>query len=149
MRDDFRLLRCSSACQITAAKVMDVSARLPDCAGQAAEAVSACTQVEMKDTPKLPRNSEVRVCRHMDASSTTQVAKIMHGLTLKILRLFLNGICMVTNLQASCGRDNWDMFHWDQERKRYRIGTACLFIENKDSSYRYYVNDIKMAESSI
>ena len=31
----------SSASQTTAAKVMDVIARLPDCAGQAADAVSA------------------------------------------------------------------------------------------------------------
>ena len=31
----------SSASQITAAKVMDVLVRLPDCAGQAADALSA------------------------------------------------------------------------------------------------------------
>ena len=31
----------SSASQMTAAKVMGVTARLPDCAGQAADAVSA------------------------------------------------------------------------------------------------------------
>ena len=35
----------SSALQMTAAKVMDVTARLPDCDGQAADAVSAYTQV--------------------------------------------------------------------------------------------------------
>ena len=35
----------SSASQMTAAKVMDVMASLPGCAGQAADAVSACTQV--------------------------------------------------------------------------------------------------------
>ena len=34
----------SSASQMTAAKVMDVIARLPDCDGQAADAVSAYTQ---------------------------------------------------------------------------------------------------------
>ena len=42
-----------SASQMTAAKVMDVSARLPDCARQAADAVSAYTQVKMEDAPKL------------------------------------------------------------------------------------------------
>ena len=36
----------SSASQMTAAKVMDVIARLPDCDGQAANAVSAYTQVK-------------------------------------------------------------------------------------------------------
>ena len=34
----------SSASQMTAAKVVDVIARLPGCAGQAADAVSAKTQ---------------------------------------------------------------------------------------------------------
>ena len=34
----------SSASQMTAAKVMDIISRLPGCAGQAADAVSACTQ---------------------------------------------------------------------------------------------------------
>ena len=38
----------SSASQMTAAKVMDVIARPPDCAGQAADAVSACTQVKWR-----------------------------------------------------------------------------------------------------
>ena len=38
----------SSASQMTAAKVMDVIARLPDCDGQAADAISACSQVKME-----------------------------------------------------------------------------------------------------
>ena len=44
----------SSASQMTAAKVMDIiSSRLPGCAGQAADAVSAYTQVKMEDAHKL------------------------------------------------------------------------------------------------
>ena len=43
----------SSASQMTAANVMDIISRLPGCAGQAADAVSACTQVKMEDAPKL------------------------------------------------------------------------------------------------
>ena len=43
----------SSASQMTAAKVMDIISRLPRCAGQAADAVSANTQVKMEDAPKL------------------------------------------------------------------------------------------------
>ena len=43
----------SSASQMTAAKVMDVIARLPGCAGQASGAVSAYTQVKMEDAPRL------------------------------------------------------------------------------------------------
>ena len=38
---------------MTAAKVMDVVARLPGCDGQAADAISAYTQVTLEDAPKL------------------------------------------------------------------------------------------------
>ena len=43
----------SSASQMTAAKVMDIISRLPGCDGQAADAVSACSQVKLEDAPKL------------------------------------------------------------------------------------------------
>ena len=43
----------SSASQMTAAKVMDVIARLPGCAGQAADEISAYTQVKMEDAPSV------------------------------------------------------------------------------------------------
>ena len=43
----------SSASQMTAAKVMDIISRLPGCDGQAADAVSAYTQVKMEDASKL------------------------------------------------------------------------------------------------
>ena len=39
--------------KLTAAKVMDIISRLPRCARQSADAVSAYTQVKMKDAPKL------------------------------------------------------------------------------------------------
>ena len=42
----------SSASQMTAAKIMDIISRLPGCAGEAADAVSAYTQVMMEDVPK-------------------------------------------------------------------------------------------------
>ena len=61
----------SSASQMTAAKVMDVIARVPDCDGQAADAVSAYTQVKMEDAPRLLRipksacpDSWIRLPRH-------------------------------------------------------------------------------------
>ena len=38
-----------SASQMTSAKVMDIISRLPRCSGQAADAVSAYTQVKMED----------------------------------------------------------------------------------------------------
>ena len=38
---------------MTAANIMDIVSRLPGCAGQAADAVSAYTQVKMEDAPTL------------------------------------------------------------------------------------------------
>ena len=43
----------SSASQMTAAKVIGIISRLLGCAGQAADVVSAYTQVKMEDAPKL------------------------------------------------------------------------------------------------
>ena len=48
----------SSASQMTAAKIMDIISRLPGCAGQAADSVSAKTQVKMEDAPKLMKIPE-------------------------------------------------------------------------------------------
>ena len=45
----------SSASQMTAAKIMDIISRLPRCDGQAADAVSAYTQVKMEDAHDLIR----------------------------------------------------------------------------------------------
>ena len=43
----------ASASQMTAAKIMDGIATLPGCDGQAADAVSAYTQVKLEDAPRL------------------------------------------------------------------------------------------------
>ena len=43
----------SSASQMTAAKIMDIISRLPGCDGQAADAVSAFSQVKMEDAPQI------------------------------------------------------------------------------------------------
>ena len=67
----------SSASQMTAAKVMDIISRLPGCAGQAADAVSAYTQVKMEDAPKLLKIPKIGMSRHLVSSTTTQMAKIM------------------------------------------------------------------------
>ena len=61
----------SSASQMTAAKVMDIISRLPGCAGQAADAVSAYTLEKMEDAPnilKIPKSEcpdiWIRLPRH-------------------------------------------------------------------------------------
>ena len=61
----------SSAFQMTAATVMDIISRLPRCAGQATDAVSAYTEVKMEDAPnflKIPKSEcpdiWIRLPRH-------------------------------------------------------------------------------------
>ena len=61
----------SSASQMTAAKIMDIISRLPGCAGQAADAVSAFTQVKMELLPNYwkfqnwnVQDISIRLSRH-------------------------------------------------------------------------------------
>ena len=48
----------ASVSHLTAAKALDLISRLPGCSGQATDAVSAYTQVEMKDAPERVHQSE-------------------------------------------------------------------------------------------
>ena len=64
----------SSASQVTAAQIMDIISRLPGCSGQAEDAVSAWTQMKMEDAHKIVENSKIGVSRHLDSSTTTQMA---------------------------------------------------------------------------
>ena len=64
----------SSASQMTAAKIMEIISRLPGCAGQAADAVSAHTQVKNGGCSQIIENSKIGMSRHLDSSTTTQIA---------------------------------------------------------------------------
>ena len=78
----------SSAFQMIAAKVMDVIARLPDCDGQAADAVSAYTQV------KLERLSDVQMYGYVFHDTNCRNP----GQTMKILWYFSNEFFTDTHL---------------------------------------------------
>ena len=67
----------SSASQMTTAKVMDIISTLPGCDGQAADAVSAKTQLKMEDAPKLLKSPKSECPDILDSSTATQMAKIM------------------------------------------------------------------------
>ena len=67
----------SSASQVTPAKVMDIISRLPGCSGQAADAVSAHTQVKNGRRINVILNSKVRMYRYLDTSTDAQMAQIM------------------------------------------------------------------------
>ena len=64
----------SSASQMTAAKIMDIISRLPGCDGQAADAVSAKTQVKMEDAHKLLKIPKSECPDIWSSSTTTQMA---------------------------------------------------------------------------
>ena len=59
---------------MTAAKVKDIIPKLPGFAGQAADAASAYIQVKMEDVPNFFENSQIGMSRHLDSSTTTQMA---------------------------------------------------------------------------
>ena len=67
----------SSASQMTATKVMVSISRLPGCAGEAADAVSAYTQAKNGKCSKIIEYSKIGMSRHLDSSTTTQMAKIV------------------------------------------------------------------------
>ena len=67
----------SSASQMTAAKIMDIISRLLGCDGQAADAVSALYPSENGRCSQIIENSKIGVSRHLDSSTTTQMAQIM------------------------------------------------------------------------
>ena len=86
MKDDSRAYAVfteqgSSASQKTAAKVMDVIARVPACDGQAAEAISPYIQVKMEDAPKLLKIPKSECPDVLDTTSKTQNGP-NHGITL-------------------------------------------------------------------
>ena len=67
----------SSASQLTAARVMDIISRLPGCSGQAADAVSAKTQVKMEEAPTLLKIPKSECPDILIRLPKAQMAKIM------------------------------------------------------------------------
>ena len=87
----------SSASQMTAAKIMDIISRLPGCDGQAADAVSAYTQVKME------RFSQIIKQKFQNRSVQTFG---FVGPVWKTQLFLLNGICTVILWQDYCGKGN-------------------------------------------
>ena len=135
----------SSPSQLTAAKVMDVIARLPDWAGQATDAVSACTQVPNGWRAKTAKNPKVRNVQIFgsvfDDSNDQNV-----GQASKTQWFLLNEICTDIQLLISCGKGSSRRFCWNLNMKKYRIGNVCLFIESKVYSYPYMWMALKWLE---
>ena len=112
----------SSVSQMTAAKLMDVISRLPGCAGQAADAVSAYTQVKMEDAPTLLKNpkSAVQIFGYVYQNTNGQ----HHGPAWKSQSFFFSEICTVIFWQDYYGKGNSRKFYWNTVEKKFQTRNA-------------------------
>ena len=90
--------------QGSSASHMDIISRLPGCDGQAADAVSAYTQVKMEDAHNLLKfpNRSVQTFGFVCHDTTGQ----NHGPVWKTQSFFLKGICMAILWQDYYGKGN-------------------------------------------
>ena len=120
----------SSASQMTAVKIFDVIARLPDCDEQAADAVSAHIQVKLEDAPRLLKipKSEcpdiwIRLPRHQWPKSWGKNEDPVVLLERKFVLLSISWLVV--------GKTVWrdSIGTWAGESTIF--GNACSFIENR------------------
>ena len=118
----------SSASQMTAAKVMDIISRLPGCAGQAADAMSAFPGQNGRCTI-TGKKSKVRMSSYLDTSTETQMAQIMvqYG---RSSRFSGNEICMVILWRDYYGKGNSRKLKKNGWEK-FQIGNAHSLTEKK------------------
>ena len=115
----------SSASQMTAAKFMDIISRLPGCAGQAADAVSAYTQVKMDDAPtllKIPKSEcpdiWMRLPKHKMAQIMVQYRRPSRSSWAKSVRSFSGRTTVGTTMwESSIGTRLGKVSLWE-----------CLFV---------------------
>ena len=133
----------SSASQMTAAKVMDIISRLPGCAGQAADAVSAYTQVKMEDAPKLLKipKSEcpdfwIRLPRHKWPMSWSSMEDpVVVPLERNLYGHLLAGLLWERQFEKILLKHGWEKIpNWE-----------CLFVHREKGFFlSVYVDDIKI-----
>ena len=133
----------SSASQMTAAKVMDIISRLPGCAVQAADAVSAYTQVKMEDAPKLLKipKSEcpdvwIRLQRHKWPKSWSSTEDPVVPLERNLYGHPLAGLLWKRQFEKFLLKYGWEKVpNWE-----------CLFVKGREKGplLYVYVDDIKL-----
>ena len=133
----------SSASQMTAAKIMDIITRLPDCDGQAADAVSAYTQVKMEDAPKLLKipKSEcpdiwIRLQRHKWPKSWSSMEDPVVPLERNLYGNHpLAGLLWERQFAKILLKYGWEVPNWE-----------CLFVHRQKGLFlSVYVDDPKLA----
>ena len=124
----------SSASQMTGAKIIDIISRLPGFDGQAADAVSAFSQVKMEDAHKLFKKFQNRSVQtfgfvYHDTNGPN------HGPAWKTQLFLLKGSCMVILWQDCYGKGNLRKSYWNMAGRKFQIGNVSLYIVKKDYSY--------------
>ena len=133
----------SSASQMTAAKIMDIISRLPGCDGQAADAVSAYTQVKMEDAHKLLKipKSEcpdiwIRLPRHKWPKTWSSMEDPVVPLDRNLYGHPLAGLLWERQFQKILLKYGWETVHnWE-----------CLFVHREKGLFlSVCVDDINLA----
>ena len=119
--------------QMTAAKVMDIISILPGCAGQAADAVSAYTRQKM-EYEKIIENSQIWLSRHLDSSSTTQMATIMVQYGRPSRSSWAKSV-RLSFWQDCDGKGNLRKFFWNTLGRKFPIETAFWYTVKKGYSF--------------
>ena len=114
----------SSASQMTAAKIMDIISRLPGCDGQAADAVSAYTQVKMEDDRGVQTFGFV----YHDTNG------LNHGPVWKTQSFLLSEMCTVIFSKDSYGKGNSRKFYWNTVGEMFQVGNVFFVNRGKDYS---------------
>ena len=117
-----------SASPLTAADVLDVTPRVPQCSGQASDAVSAYTSLKVKNAPRLLHLSEDNMSKGLD--------QITESKNITKLGLSWRSSC-TTGAQSSRSSIGWTLQGrkntvrkccWQSVGKRSLDGSACTFI---------------------
>ena len=127
---------------MTAAKIMDIISRLPGCDGQAADAVSAYTQVKMEDAPKLLKipksecpDNWIRLPRHKWPKSWSSMEDPVVLLERNVYGHPLAGLEKGILRKSYCSTVG----------KRFPIGNADSYTVKKGYSLSVFVDDVKLA----
>ena len=133
----------SSASQMTAEKVKDIISRLPGCDGQAADAISAYTEVKMEDAPKLLKIPKsdcpdiwVRLPRHEWPRSWSSMEDPVVPLEWNVYCHPLAGLLWERQFEKILLQHSFEKVrNW-----------ACLFVHHQKGLFiSVYVDDIKLA----
>ena len=132
----------SSASQMTASKVMGVISRLPGCLAQAADAVSASTQVKVEEAPallKIPKSECPDILirlPHKRPKSWSSMENPVVPLERNLYGHPLAGLLWERQFEKILLKHGWEKIpNWE-----------CLFVHREKGLFlSVYVDDIKLA----